>query len=136
MDVEWKGEEGSSRKMKIITASAGVFYADLTGENPMTADAVWGRLPIDEKANTWGDEIYCSIPVITEAESPKQIVDLGDVAYWMPGKAICFFFGSTPASWDMEIRAASPVNVFARIADNPRLLKLVKPGEKIRIERA
>jgi hypothetical protein len=52
MDVEWKGEEGSSRKMKITTASAGVFYADLTGENPMTADAVWGRLPIDGKANT------------------------------------------------------------------------------------
>lgn len=125
-----------SRKMKITTASAGVFYDDLTGENPMTADAVWGRLPIDGKANTWGDEIYYAIPVITEAESPKQIVDLGDVAYWMPGKAICFFFGPTPASWDKEIRAASPVNVFARIADNPRLLKLVKPGEKIRIERA
>ena len=125
-----------SRKMKITTASASVFYANLTSENPKTADAVGGRLPIDGKANTWGDEIYYAIPVITEAESPKQIVDLGDVAYWMPGKAICFFFGPTPASWDKEIRAASPVNVFARIADNPRLLKLVKPGEKIRIERA
>ena len=69
-----------------------------------------------------------------EEEVSKQIVDLGDVAYWMPEKAICFFFGPTPASWDKEIRAASPENVFARIENNMRLLKLVKSGEKIRID--
>ena len=108
----------------------------MTGENPNIADAVWEKLPIDGEANTWGDEIYYSIPITADDGSSKQIVDLGDVAYWMPGKAICFFFGPTPASWDKEIRAASPVNVFARIENNARLLKLVKPGEKIKLERA
>ena len=121
--------------MKITTISAGTLYAELTGENPITADAVWEILPFEGKANTWGDEIYYTIPVAAEAEATKQIVELGDVAYWMPGKAICFFFGPTPASWDKEIRAASPVNVFARILDNARLLKLVKACEKITIER-
>ena len=121
--------------MKITTTSAGTFYAELTGENPLTANAVWEKLPINGKANTWGDEVYYTIPVSAEAEVPKQIVDLGDVAYWMPGKAICFFFGPTPASWDKEIRATSPVNVFARIENNARLLKLVKPGEMIKLER-
>jgi len=122
--------------MKIITSSAGTFTAEFTGENPVTAEAVYSKLPIEGKANLWGDEIYFSLPVSLEVESPKQFVEVGDIAYWPPGKAFCIFFGPTPASWDREIRPASPVNVFARIENNARLLKLVKSGEKIRVEKA
>ena len=126
----------SPRRLKIVTASAGTLYAEITGDNPITADAVWSKLPIEGKANIWGDEIYFAIPVSAEAENPKEIVDLADVAYWPPGKAICFFFGPTPASRDREIRAASPVNVFAKVVNNVKLLKLVKSGEKVRVEKA
>jgi hypothetical protein len=126
----------SQRRLKIVTASAGTLYADIIEDNPVTADAVWLKLPIEGKANVWGDEIYFTIPVSVEAENPKEVVDLADVPYWPTGKAICFFFGPTPASRGMEIRAASPVNVFAKIEDNVKLLKLVKRGEKVRIERA
>ncbi len=121
--------------MKITTSSAGAFTAEFTGENPATAEAVYSKLPVEGKANLWGDEIYFTIPVTQETESPKQIVEVGDIAYWPPGKALCLFFGPTPASWDREIRPASPVNVFARIENNARLLKLVKPGEKVRVEK-
>ena len=124
------------RRMKIITTSAGALNAELTDENTTTADAVWEKLPIEGKANVWGEEIYFTIPVTLEAETTKQLVDIGDVAYWPPGKAICFFFGPTPASWDREIRPASPVNVFAKIENNAKLLKLVRPGKKIRVEKA
>lgn len=123
-------------KLKIITASAGTLTADFTDENPLTAEAVYNKLPIEGKANLWGDEIYFTIPVTMEAESAKPLVEVGDIAYWPPGKAICFFFGPTPASWDKEIRPASPVNVFAHIENNARLLKLVHNGEKICIEKA
>ena len=126
----------SPRRLKIVTASAGTLYAEIIEDNPVTADAVWLKLPIEGKANVWGDEIYFAIPVSVEAENPKEVVDLADVAYWPPGEAICFFFGPTPASRDTEIRAASPVNVFAKIENDVKLLKLVKPGEKVRIERA
>jgi hypothetical protein len=122
--------------MKIITTSAGALNAELTDENTTTADAVWEKLPIEGKANVWGEEIYFAIPVTLEAETTKQLVDIGDIAYWPPGKAICFFFGPTPASWDREIRPASPVNVFAKIENNAKLFKLVRPGEKIRVEKA
>jgi hypothetical protein len=122
--------------MKIITTSAGALNAELTDENTTTADAVWEKLPIEGKANVWGEEIYFAIPVTLEAETTKQLIDIGDIAYWPPGKAICFFFGPTPASWDREIRPASPVNVFAKIENNAKLLKLVRPGEKIRVEKA
>lgn len=124
------------RKLKIITKSAGTFNAELNGENPATADAVYSKLPIEGKANVWGEEIYFSINVAVGPESPKPLVEVGDIAYWPPGKAICLFFGPTPASWNKEIRAASPVNVFARIENNAKLLKLVPHGEKIRIEKA
>ena len=122
--------------LKITTVSAGTFTAELTGENPLTAEAVYEKLPFEGKANVWGEEIYFPIRVTQGEESAKQLVDVGDVAFWPPGNALCLFFGPTPASWDREIRAASPVNVFARIENNAKLLKLVRPGEKIHVERA
>lgn len=120
-------------KLRIITKTAGAFEAELTGENPATARAVVSKLPIEGRANTWGDEIYFTIPVEAATESPKQTVEVGDVAYWPPGRALCLFFGPTPASRGGEIRPASPVNVFARITGDAKLLKLVPQGERMRV---
>ena len=122
-------------RLKIISKAVGEAYAELTNENPLTVDAIWSKLPIEGKANTWGDEIYVPIPVQVDAENQSEVVQMGDLAYWPPGKALCIFFGPTPASWDKEIRTASPVNVIGRIVDNPRLFKLIGPGDKIRLER-
>jgi hypothetical protein len=122
-------------RLKIISKAVGEAYAELTNENPLTVDAIWSKLPIDGKANTWGDEIYFPIPVQVGAENQSEVVQMGDLAYWPPGNALCIFFGPTPVSWDKEIRPASPVNVIGRIVDNPRLFKLVGPGDKIRLER-
>jgi hypothetical protein len=122
-------------RLKIISKAVGEAYAELTNENPLTVDAIWSKLPIEGKANTWGDEIYFPIPVKVGAENQSEVVQMGDLAYWPPGNALCIFFGPTPASWDREIRPASPVNVIGRIVDNPRLFKLVGPGDKIRLER-
>jgi hypothetical protein len=123
-------------KLKIVTKSAGTFTAELTGENPKTTEAITSKLPIEGRANTWGDEIYFTIPVDAGEESPKQVVEVGDIAYWPLGRALCLFFGPTPASRGGEIRPASPVNVFARISGEPKLLQLVAAGERIRIEGA
>ena len=122
-------------RLKIISKAVGEAYAELTNENPLTVDAIWSKLPIESKANTWGDEIYFTIPVQVGAENQSEVVQMGDLAYWPPGNALCIFFGPTPASWDKEIRPASPVNVIGRIVDNPLLFKLVGPGDKIRLER-
>ncbi len=123
-------------RLRIVTKSAGTLAAELTGENPKTAEAIVSKLPIEGRANTWGDEIYFTIPVDAGEEAPKQVVEVGDVAYWPPGRALCLFFGPTPASRGREIRPASPVNVFARITGDPKHLKLVPAGERIRIEGA
>ncbi len=100
-----------------------------------TADAVWDALPIQGRANRWGDEIYFSIPVRVPAEpDASDEVQVGDLAYWAPGTAFCIFWGPTPASHGDEPRAASPVNVFGRILGDLDAFGSVKDGEVIRIE--
>jgi hypothetical protein len=123
-------------RLKIISKAVGEVFAELTNENPMTVDAISSKLPIEGKANIWGDEIYFSIPVEVGAENQSDVVQLGDIAYWPPGNALCIFFGPTPASWDEEIRPASPVNVIGRIVDDPLIFKLVSRGDRIRLDRA
>ena len=123
--------------MKKIKIKAGKIEVDATLNDTKTAEAIWNKLPIEGKANTWGDEIYFSIPVKAAPESPKAVVELGDLGYWMPGSAFCIFFGETPASSAGEIRPASPVNVFGKI-DLKKIndLKKVNDGEKVVITKA
>ena len=102
-----------------------------------TADLVWEKLPIQASANTWGDEIYFEIPVRAAAAADADpVVPMGAVAYWPPGRAMCLFFGPTPVSRGGEIRAASAVNLLGSIEGDPAVLKAVRGGSAIRIERA
>ena len=101
-----------------------------------TADLVWSVLPIEAQGSTWGDEIYFRTSVRTGEEDAREVVDFGDVGYWPPGQALCLFFGPTPASQGDEIRPASPVNVLGRMEGDPSVLKRVKSGSRVVIERA
>ena len=123
-------------RIKISTSATGEVYAELTDENPETAKAIWEGLPIEGRANTWGDEIYFSIPVDVGAENPKEVVEMGDLGYWPPGSAFCIFFGPTPASRGDEIRPASAVNVFGKIIGDPKIFKKVRSGKTVRIEKS
>jgi hypothetical protein len=48
---------------------------------------------------------------------------------------MCFFFGLTPASRDGKIMPASTVNVFGKLEGDPHLLKSIKDGEPLKVER-
>ncbi|MCK4703525.1 hypothetical protein KAT55_09205 [Candidatus Bathyarchaeota archaeon] len=123
-------------RIRIVTEATGPVEAALTDESPDTARRIWEALPIEARANTWGDEIYFGIPVEADPENPREVVDLGDLAYWPPGNAFCIFFGRTPASRGDEIRPASAVNVFGKVKGDPKVFKKVRSGERVRIERA
>ena len=101
-----------------------------------TARAIGQALPLEASANTWGDEIYFSIPVRCADEEPKEVVELGDLGYWRPGSAFCIFFGRTPASRGNEIRPASAVNVFGRVKGDPTVFKSVADGARVVVEAA
>lgn len=118
----------------MITVENLKIYAELN--NSETAKKIWEALPIKGSANTWGDEIYFSIPVKFGLENAKAVVSEGDLGYWSPGSAFCIFFGPTPASHGEEIRPASPVNVFGKIIGDPKVFKKVRLGAKIIIEKS
>lgn len=123
--------------MRRIKISAGSVSAEAVLQDNPTADAIWEALPIEGRANTWGDEIYFSIPVSAgQAPDAQEVVQLGDLGYWPPGSAFCIFFGRTPVSGPDEIRAASAVNVFGRIEGDPTVFRVVSGGTTVRIERA
>lgn len=118
-----------------ITIQAGTITAEAELIDNTTSDAIWAALPINSTVNTWGDEIYFAIPVMVASENGQEVVNAGDIAYWPPGKAFCIFFGPTPVSHGSEIRAASAVNVFGKLAGDPKVFSAVRDGEKISVDR-
>jgi hypothetical protein len=100
-----------------------------------TARAIWNALPLDARANLWGDELYFSVPVELAEDHAQEVVAVGDLAYWPPGNAVCIFWGPTPASHADEPRAASPVNVFGRVASGAEAFAQLKSGVAVRLER-
>jgi len=121
-----------AKKIK-ITAGSVSMEAELN--DTATAQRIWDALPIERSGNTWGDEIYFSIPVKAQEENAKEVVQEGDIAYWPPGSAFCMFFGPTPASRGNEIRPASPVNVVGKLLGNPKEFRKVSNREKVIIQR-
>ena len=121
---------------RTIRITAGAVSAKARLDASKTASAIWDALPIEAKAETWGDEIYFGIGATIVPESPRAAVDMGDLGYWPPGKAFCIFFGPTPASQGNEIRPASPVNVLGRVDGDATVFKKIRAGAPVRIERA
>jgi hypothetical protein len=106
-----------------IEISAGDVIVTAVLNDSDTADELWAALPITARAQTWGDEIYFSIPVsVEEAADSQETVEMGAVAFWPPGSALCLFWGPTPMSAPGEIRPASAVNVMGLIDGDPTVL--------------
>ena len=118
-------------KRVLIKASDVELEAELN--DTRTAQAILEALPLKAKANTWGDEIYFPIPLKLKIEDGKEVVEAGDLGYWPEGHCFCIFFGPTPASQGNEIRPASPVTVFGRIINDPKILKQIASGTKISV---
>jgi len=122
--------------MNIINLSAG--NVSLTAElnDDPTAQQIWQALPIEGKANRWGDEIYFEIPVQASQEpDAREQVEVGELGYWPVGHAFCIFFGPTPVSTDERPRAYSPVNILGRVRGDATQFRAVRDGIQVRITR-
>lgn len=93
--------------------------------------ALLDAAPFEASVSVWGDELYFDAPVDVTPEETETVVEVGTVAYWHEGKAVCVFWGPTPASVDGEPRAAGPVAPVGRV-EGAKRLSSVKPGEVAR----
>ena len=104
--------------------------------NTPTTEALIKSLPIESYANTWGDEVYFSVPVSVPLEKDaKQVVDPGAICFWVEGNSLALPFGRTPISEGNECRLATACNILGKIEKEPRILSSIQSGDQIKIEK-
>jgi hypothetical protein len=118
-----------------ITWPKGELLARL--EDTPTAKAVVAALPVKARANTWGEEVYFSLPTDVKLErDAREVVDPGTVCFWVQGSSLALPYGPTPVSRGHECRLVTRVNVLGRLEGDPRRLASVRDGDAIEVTRA
>jgi hypothetical protein len=120
--------------MRTVKITVGSVELIATLRNTATADAIFKRLPLHSTAQTWGAEVYFAVPVEASLEpDAKQIVERGEIAFWVQGRCIAIGFGPTPASRGNEIRLATKTNIWADTRADLSRLKQVGDGEPVHV---
>jgi hypothetical protein len=109
---------------RIVLVLEGLTLRGELADSPV-ARAVAERLPLTLAMNRWGDEYYAGLGAsLGEFTGPMvEVLEVGELAYWEPGNALCLFFGPTPVSQGEEPRAASAVHRLGRVHGDWRQVK-------------
>lgn len=120
--------------MQILIRIADITLTATLRDTP-TAQAILAALPIESRAQTWGEEVYFSTPVNVDLEADaRDVVQAGELAFWVEGSCIAIGFGPTPISLGDEIRLAARTNIWADTQDDVRKLITIQAGDPIHIE--
>jgi hypothetical protein len=102
-----------------------------------TTGRLLAALPCESRIQTWGEEVYFSLPLTAALEpDARQVVDPGTVCFWVDGSALALPWGRTPVSQGDECRLVSSCNVLGRLRGDPALLASARDGDPVRIELA
>jgi hypothetical protein len=93
---------------------------------PRSVETIVRKLPLEGRAALWKEEIYFEIPVKMGEEKAKPTVEMGTIAFWPMGSALCIFYGQS--------QPYSPVSILGKITKNLELFKQVKSGTRIKVE--
>ena len=99
-----------------------------------TASAIKNILPFKSIVKTWGEEIYFEIPIEESLDlenDAKDIINIGEIAYWIEGKCIAIGYGKTPVSKGNEIKLAARTNIWGDALLNIKKLNKIKDGDEI-----
>ena len=99
-----------------------------------TANIIKSILHCKSIVKTWGEEIYFEIPLkkdLSLDDTAKDVIDLGEIAYWTEGKCIAIGYGKTPISQNTEIRLAAKTNIWGDAKLNVKKLKNIKDGDEV-----
>ena len=124
---------GGIRKLRMTIGSVKL---DAELSNTPTADAIYAKLPFTSTASTWGDEVYFSTPVhVSKEPDAKDVVEAGELAFWVEGDSIAIGFGPTPVSHGKEIRLAARTNIWGKTLEPVTQLRKVTDGDPIKVEK-
>ncbi len=104
-----------------ITIGSSQLPAELNDSE--AAGKLASSLPLTVRMSRWGEEYYGDCGLSLQGPEAREVMEVGEIAYWPPGKALCIFFGPTPASTDERPRAASPVLPLGRITGGVEALR-------------
>jgi hypothetical protein len=124
-----KMDTNSSRiKIKILFEGEG----ETTGElkrfsSPLTVETILKKLPLVGRAHPIKGGSSFILGIKRGVEKSVKSVKRGTIAYWPMGDALCFFYEDT--------NTYSPVNKIGEIFEGTQLIKKIKSGKKIRVEK-
>ena len=117
-------------KIKFLNCSIDIDLYDT-----QTSNLIWESCPIESVISTWGDEVYFDTKIQTiKEENAKDIINKGEIAFWVEGSSIAIGFGPTPISHDNEIRLVTKTNIIGKTSSDLSLLSMVNSGEIVIVE--
>ena len=103
--------------------------------NTETARYIAKSIPIKSKIQMWGEEIFFNTNIQVKLENDaKEVIKLGELAFWTEGSAIAIGYGKTPVSINQEIRLIKPCNIWADGNFKKSDFDNIKPGDEIRLD--
>jgi uncharacterized protein len=103
-------------------------------DDTATTRELVAALPARSRANTWGEEVYFTIPVTVKKEkSARDVVPPGTVCFWVEGSSLALPYGQTPISKGNECRLVTTVNVLGKLEGDPRVLAGIQDGDSVEV---
>lgn len=100
-----------------------------------TAKEILKHVPFTSRVSTWGNEVYFNTPISASKElDAKDIIEAGELAFWVEGSCIAIGFGPTPVSQGNEIRLAAQTNIWGQSLTDVKLLSKAKDGDLVSVE--
>ena len=120
--------------MNSINLKFSTFTLNIKLRSTNTANVIKNNLQFKSIVKTWGEEIYFEIPItqdISLEKDAKDIINLGEIAYWVEGKCIAIGYGKTPISQNSEIRLAAKTNIWGDAIIDINKLRKIKDGDEV-----
>jgi len=117
-------------RIKFDIHKVGIAYGELRRIlAPMTFSNIVSKLPVSGPAGVWKkSEVYIPIDINKGLEKGTKDIDIGVIAYWPIGDALCVFY--------KKVEPYSPVNKVGYITAGLDLFEQVRVGTRITIEKA
>ena len=120
-------------KKLILKFNSKLFEVNL--RDTKTATLIPKSVPINSKIQMWGEEIFFNTNLQVALENDaKEVMQLGELAFWTEGSAIAIGYGKTPVSIDQEIRLIGPCNVWGDGNFKKSDFDDIKPGDEISLD--